>query len=119
MGGFTFRQEQDIIKEVVDLGCRLQQRHEHGALPQVHKVSHALHNLEGGAAVQAGADFVHEQRLLGPDHHLTCSEITMTHVVWCGVVWCGVVWCGVVWCGVVWFGVVWCGVVWSNVISVT
>ncbi len=51
-------------------GCR---RDMHGSLPQVHKVPHALHDLEGGAAVQADAGFVHEQRLLGPNHHLTCS----------------------------------------------
>ena len=52
----TLRQQQDVIKEVIALGCWLEQRHEQGCLPVVHKVAHALDNLEGAAAVQASGD---------------------------------------------------------------
>ena len=52
----TFREQQHIIEELVRLGCRLQQRHQHCGLAQVHKVTNAAYDLEGVAAVQAGAD---------------------------------------------------------------
>ena len=52
----TLRQQQDVVKEVVALRAWLEQRHEQGCLPNVHKVAHAFHNLEGAAAVQAGGD---------------------------------------------------------------
>ncbi len=42
-------------------------------LQGVHKVAHAAHNEEGGGGVQAGADFVQEQRVLGAHNHLTCN----------------------------------------------
>ena len=49
----TFRHEQDIIEQVIDLRRRLQKSHEHRAAAQVGEVAHALDHLEGGAAVQA------------------------------------------------------------------
>ena len=52
----TFRQEQNVIKQVIALRGWLEQRHEQGCLPMVHKVAHALGNLEGAAAVQASGD---------------------------------------------------------------
>ena len=61
----TFRQQHDVVKEVVGLWGGLQQGHQHGGSPQVAELPQGASNLEGGAAVQASADLVQEQRLLG------------------------------------------------------
>ena len=61
----TFRQEHDVIKQVVGLWGGLQQGHKHGGSPQVAELPQGASDLEGGAAVQAGADLVQEQGLLG------------------------------------------------------
>lgn len=39
-------------------------------LQGVRKVADAAHDEEGGGGVQAGADLVQEQRVLGAHHHL-------------------------------------------------
>ncbi len=54
----TFRHEQDVIKEVVGLRRGLQQGHKHGGLAQVAEVTQGASDLEGGAAIQACADFI-------------------------------------------------------------
>lgn len=58
---YTFRQQKDVIKQVVHLWGRLQQADDNGCIAQMCKISQALDDLEGGAAVQAGADFIHEE----------------------------------------------------------
>ncbi len=60
----TFRHEQDVNEEVVGLGCGLQQGNKHGGLAQVAEVAQGASYLEGGAAVQACADFIKKQGLL-------------------------------------------------------
>ena len=40
------------------LGRRLQQSHQGSGRAQLHQVTEAAHDLEGGAAIQAGGDFV-------------------------------------------------------------
>ncbi len=61
----TFRQEHDVIEKVVGLGGGLQQCHKHGGGPQVAELPQGASDLEGGAAVQAGANLIQEQGLLG------------------------------------------------------
>ena len=73
--GPTFCHQQDVIKEVVGLWSRLQQRDHGGVVESVRLIPEELDNGVGGAAVQAGADLVHEEDLLGPHHHLTCSVL--------------------------------------------
>lgn len=60
----AFRQQHDVIKEVISLRCGLQQSHQHGGLPQVCKVAQGAADLESGAAVQPCADLIQEQSLL-------------------------------------------------------
>ena len=43
-------------------------------LQGVCEVADAAHDEEGGGGVQAGADLVLEQRVLGPHHHLACGD---------------------------------------------
>ena len=59
--GRTFRHEQDVVEQVVDLGSGLQQGHEHRAAAQVGEVAQALDNLIGGAAVQACSSSLRRQ----------------------------------------------------------
>ncbi len=66
----TFRQEHDVIEEVVGLWGGLQQGHKHGGGPQVAELPQGSSDLEGGAAVQAGADLIQEQGLLGTHQQL-------------------------------------------------
>ena len=47
----TFREQQDVIKEVVNLRRGLQQADHDGSQLQVSKIAQALDDLEGGAAV--------------------------------------------------------------------
>ena len=52
----TLGQQEDIVKQLVGLRRRLQQRHQHSRLPQVDKVPDAADDLKGVAAVQPRAD---------------------------------------------------------------
>ncbi len=71
----TFRQEHDVIKEVVGLRGGLQQGYKHGGGPQVAELPQGASDLEGGAAVQASADLIQEQGLLGTHQQLSwCSR---------------------------------------------
>ena len=67
----ALRHQHDIIKEVVGLRGRLQQGHQQGALQNVAEIGQALSDEEGGGAVQACADFIHEQHLLASNDDLT------------------------------------------------
>ena len=63
----TFRQQHDVIKQVISLWRRLQQRNQHCGLSQMGEMAQRAHDLEGGVAVQPGADFVQEEGFLGAD----------------------------------------------------
>ena len=63
--------QHDIIEEVVGLRGRLQQGYQQSALQDVAEVGEALGDEEGGCAVQACADLIHEQHLLAPHNDLT------------------------------------------------
>ncbi len=63
--------QHDIVKEVVGLRGRLQQGHQQSALQDVAEVGEALGDEESGCAVQACADFIHEQHLLASNNDLT------------------------------------------------
>lgn len=71
----TFCHQQDVIKQVVGLGSRLQQRDHGGVVESVRLIPQELDYGVGGTAVQAGADLVHEEDLLGAHHHFTCSAL--------------------------------------------
>ena len=70
----TFRQEHDVIKEVVGLRGGLQQGYEHGSVPQVAELTQGASDLESGAAVQPCADLIQEQSLLGAHQQLACGR---------------------------------------------
>jgi hypothetical protein len=53
-------QQHDIVEEVEDLRRGLEQRGQDGGLAQVDDLLDALDNLEGGGAVEARGDLVHE-----------------------------------------------------------
>lgn len=67
----AFREQHDVIKEIVGLRCGLQQSNDHGGLPKVSKVTQGAGDLEGGAAVKPCADLIQEQSLLGTHQELT------------------------------------------------
>jgi len=67
----ALRHQHDIIKEVVRLRGRLQQGYQQSALQNVAKIGQALGDEEGGGAVQACADLIHEQHLLASNNDLT------------------------------------------------
>ena len=54
----TFCDEKHVVKEVVALGCGLQQRDEDRVLLGVSEVPQVLDDLEGCGAVQPSGDFV-------------------------------------------------------------
>ena len=56
--GVTFGQQHDVVKEIEDLGRRLQQGYEHGGMRQVCKIPQVPHDLIGRGRVQACADLV-------------------------------------------------------------
>lgn len=54
----TFRHEQNIIKQVVSVGCGLPQRNKHGSLAQMTKVTQGAGDLASGAAIKTCADLI-------------------------------------------------------------
>ncbi len=64
-------QQHDVIKQVVRLRGWLQQGHQQSALHDVAEVGEAFGDEKGGGAVQARADFIHEQHLLATHNDLT------------------------------------------------
>ena len=67
----AFRQQHDVIKEVVGLRGGLQKSNNHSGLSKVSKVTQGAGDLEGGAAVKPCADLIQEQSLLGTHQELT------------------------------------------------
>ena len=72
----------DVIKQVVCLWGWLQQGHQQGGVQEVAEVGEALGDEEGGGAVQAGADFVHEQHFFAAHDDFTCQYMQAEVQAW-------------------------------------
>lgn len=67
-------EEDDVVEEVVGLRRRLEEGDEGGALHDVDLLPEHLDDLEGGGAVEAGGDLVHEEGAWGPHQHLAGGD---------------------------------------------